>query len=118
MEKIMNKFAQILLTAVFGLASSSSFAGAPAQWYNSVIINYVYVGQVGNRVAISVAPNPNFGDCPGNQELIIDQTNPHAKAMLALIMTAYTTTKIISVYTNGVCGPTGNGVLLTDLRLP
>jgi len=106
----------IAATALALVIGGTGQAAAPGQWYYQVTLNYVYAGQIGNRVAISVSPPINSGSCPGGGELILDQSNPYAKSMLAVILTAYTTTKVISVYTDGTCA--NNGVLLTDVRLP
>ncbi len=106
-------FAIAVLTVVLG---GNAHAAAPGQWYSQVTLSYVYAGQLGNRIAIGVIPAINSGTCAGAGELVLDQTNPYSKAMLAVLLTAYTTTKVVSVYTDGSCA--NNGVLLTDVRLP
>ncbi len=104
-----------MLLMLFG---ASVYAGtAPAQWYSQVTIRYVYAGKAGGRIAIGISTPFDAGTCPSYGELVLDQdTNPYFKSMMAMILSAYTADKTVSVFTDGTC--TTTGVALTDVRLP
>ncbi len=101
------------------LFSINAFAAAPEQWYNKTTITNVYAGSAGRRVAIIVNPPINSGNCTvgeGGAELELDPANPYFNNIFSMIITAYSTGKTISVYTNGTCA--NYGVQLNDVRLP
>lgn len=106
--RVMGAGIVVLLTA------GTSNATAPAGWYNDVQVKYVYGGSVGNRVAFGIVGTVNIGTCP-TSEFTLNTSGAYFKEILALIMTAYASGSVISVYTDGNC--TATGLAATDVRL-
>ncbi len=108
-----NGLQKIAVLLAFSVSTSVS---AQNGWHSPVTIVSVYAGNAGDRVAIYVTPDLNYGTCSSIYGLVLDQNSAYFKPMFAIAMTAYTTGKPVSVYTDGSC--LRNGLALQDLRLP
>jgi hypothetical protein len=100
--------ASLLLT---GVASAT----APSGWYFNVTIKYVYVGQVGNRVAVAITTPVQAGTCLATNEFTIDAANPHMARIYSLLVAAQLAGTTINIYANGDCS--ANGVVATDVSI-
>ena len=100
--------------------SNQASAGAPAQWYFGVTINYIYAGQIGARTAVSFNAAIDAGTCTAYyNEMVLDPANPYYKNMMTLLTAAYLTGRPVSVFASGACASSSPTLpLMTDVKLP
>ena len=111
----MNLKPTLLSITLIATSLLSTTLPAAPKWYESTTIDYLYVGQVGNRISIKISTPLTLGSCT-QQELVLDQSNPYFDQIFALLTSVRIARNEVSVYTDGTCASTG-GLSLTDVRL-
>jgi len=91
-------------------------ANAPAQWYTSVNVTYLYVGDAGNRIAVKTDGTINLGTCNSTGEFVLDEaSSTRLDEIYSTVLLSFSLNKPIDIYTNGDC--MGTGVKLVDVKL-
>ena len=100
-----------LIISILAL-SNNSLAGV---WYSNVTIEYVYAGDVGDRVAVKIEDLSDIGGCGSSEMVFKDITSPYFESMFSVILSARMSKNTISLFSDGTC--TSGGATLNDVRL-